>query len=249
MVRDWTDRLAVARHRWPERRLGLQLHHAGPRGACHPPDRGVDDPLPPQRSWPLGAASAHPYGPGFPRPRQLDRSGMQEVTASFEAAAVQAAELGVDWLELQFGQGYLLATFLSPRTNRRNDGYGGTVDRRLRFPLEVLIAVRRAWPRTGLLAVAVNADDGGTPEDRIMIARALHGAGADLLTVVSGHTTWHEAPACGRVSGMFAAGRLRNEHGIRTMCTGGIAGADDVRTVLLSGRADYARLDSVSRIR
>ncbi|MGH7922405.1 MAG: FAD-dependent monooxygenase [Candidatus Dormibacteraceae bacterium] len=252
-VDDWSELLAAARRRWPGRKLGLQLRHAGPRGACHDPERGADDPLPGDRSWPLVAASAVAYGPGFPLPRELDEDGMREVAWSFGAAAGRAAALGVDWLELQFGHGYLLASFLSPGTNRRGDGFGGAVERRLRFPLQVLRAVRRTWPRERLLAVACNAE-GGTSAgaawaDTATVARELRTAGADVLTILSGHTTWKDVPAYGRVSGMLAAGRLRNEHGIPTMCAGGVTDLDDARTVLLSGRADYARLDRVGRAR
>jgi anthraniloyl-CoA monooxygenase len=251
LTEGWRERLNDARARWPERTLGIQLRHAGPRGACHDPAGGLDDPLPQDRSWPLVAASAVAYGPGFPAPAELDGAGMEKVAADFRTAADEAAALGFDWLELQFGHGYLLASFLSPLTNQRADVYGGTIENRLRFPLLVLAAVRPTWPRGRMLAVAISAVDcaegGATVDGAKVIAGRLYEGGADVITVLSGQTVWRSVPPYGRVFNMLAAGKLRNECGIPTMCPGGITDDDDVRSVLLSGRADYVRFDSVRR--
>ncbi len=249
LIADWERPLQEARARWPGVRFGLQLLHAGPRGACHDRAAGLDDPLPADSSWPLVAASPVGYGPGFAVPAALDEAGMGAVAADFHAAAGEALCLGVDWLELQFGHGYLLGSFLSPLTNLRTDDWGGAVERRLRFPLQVLAAVREAWPRDRLLAVAISADDGlagGITIDEAKAAgRRLHESGADVITVLSGQTAWRSAPAAGRICNMLAAGKLRNECGVPTMSAGGILDGDDVRSVLLSGRADHVRLDAI----
>lgn len=136
-------------------------------------------------------------------------------------------------------------------TNHRQDGFGGTASARLAFPVRVLEAVRQVWPRDRILAVALNASDampGGTTIDEATLAgTALREAGADVITVLSGQALWRLAPVFGRVLNMLPAGRLRNECSIPTMCAGGILDTDDVRSVLLSGRADYVRLDALGR--
>jgi anthraniloyl-CoA monooxygenase len=250
LVRDWAASLREARTRWPERRVGIQLRHAGPRGACHDRAGGLDDPLPADRGWPLVAASPVLYGPCLSAPAELDAAGMEDVAADHAAAAADAAALGFDWLELQFGHGYLIGTFISPLTNRRADAHGGPVEHRLSFPLMVLGSVRRAWPRDRMLAVAISASDGApggiTPEDAGVVARGLRRAGADVVTVLSGQTTWRSAPAYGRAFNMLLGGRIRNACAVPTMCVGGIADGDDLRSVLLSARADYVRFDAPS---
>jgi anthraniloyl-CoA monooxygenase len=253
LVDAWRDDLWAARTKWPDRRMGLQLVHAGPRGACHERAVGLDDPLPVSAAWPLVSASSLPYVPGVTVPAELDEGGMDRVSSEFRTAAAQVAELGFDWLELQFGHGYLLGTFLSPLTNRRTDRHGGEIPNRLHFPVSLLKAVREVWPRERMLAVAINAADGApggtTIEDAKAIGGALRDAGADVITVLSGQTVWRSAPVYGRVFNMLAAGKLRNECGIPTMSAGGITDGDDVRSVLLSGRADYVRLDAISRLK
>jgi anthraniloyl-CoA monooxygenase len=226
----------------PRGRSGLQLNHAGPRGACHPRLLGMDEPLPVAEAWPLVAASPIPYGPLMQLPKELDAERMRQVERDFAAAAATAAAAGFVWLELQFGQGYLLGSFLSAQTNRRSDLYGGDVARRLRFPLAVLTAVRAAWPTNRSLTVAVSAD-----EDLPEVGRALLAAGADALTVLAGQQTYRSAPAFGRVLAMLPAGKLRNETGVPAWTAGGITDLDDVRTVLLSGRAEYVRRDRYRR--
>ncbi len=246
-VRDWEPVLARAR-RESDAKVGLQLRHAGPRGACRPRDRGVDLPLPERGAWDLVAASEVAYAPGGRVPAELDEAGMERVAADFAAAAATAAETGFDWLELQFGHGYLLGSFISPLSNRRSDRYGGSLENRLRFPLRVMGAVRGAWPRGHLLAAAISVDDrlpgGTTVDEALTIARRLRDAGADCVTALSGQSVWRSSVPVGRCFAMLGAGRIRNEAGVRVMATGGITDLDDVRTVLYSGRADYVRLDS-----
>jgi anthraniloyl-CoA monooxygenase len=250
LVRDCRTDLERERGRGGRRRIGLRLNHAGPRGACRHWGAGLDDPLRPEEAWPLVAASPLAYAPNGAVPTPLDRTGMEEVVRDFRTSTADAAAAGFDWLELQFGHGFLISTFLSPVTNARTDEFGGAVENRLRFPLRVLEAARSAWPRDRMLAAAISADhDGGvTYTDIETVARALRSAGCDVVTVDSGQTTWRSTPAYGRAFNMLTSGRLRNEAGVATMCTGGITGHDDVKTVLLSNRADYVRLDAVRRV-
>jgi anthraniloyl-CoA monooxygenase len=239
------ERLASEWPRWePARgvRVGLRLNHAGPRGACRPRSEGLDDPLPAADGWPLVAASPVAYSPAAQVPAPLDEPGMARVVDDFAGAARAVAERGYEWLDLQFGHGFLLGSFLAPRTNRRQDRHGGAASCRLRFPLRVLAAVRRVWPAGRLLSVAISAD-----EDLIEVAAALRAGGCDAVMVLSGHETWRSAPTYGRVFNMLPAGKLRNEHGIPTIASGGIIDDDDVRTVLLSSRADFVVRDATWR--
>lgn len=234
----WAPDLAAARAAHSGAQVGLQLNHAGPRGACHPRRTGIDDPLPPGQAWPLVAAAAVAYGPRMQVPAKLDEADMEGIAADFAGAAATAAEIGFDWLELQFGHGYLIGSFLSAASNQRTDGFGGDVEARLRFPLQVLAAVRRTWPRDRPLSVAVSADD-----DLPAVGRTLREGGADVVDVLAGQQTWSSLPAYGRVFAMLAAGKLRNEVGVPSWTAGGIADLDDLKTVLLSGRAERVRMD------
>lgn len=246
-VTGWEAALAEARKR-SGARIGLQLLHAGPRGACRPREEGIDLPLPRGLAWPLVSASPSPYARGGQVPAELDEAGMDRVTEEFVGAARGAAEIGFDWLELQFGHGYLLGAFISPLTNRRTDDFGGALCARLAFPLRVMEAVRKAWPEDRLLTVAISADDhhpGGTRlADAMEIGRKLKAAGADYVTALSGQTVRRSAAPYARCFNMIGAGKLRNEAGVPTIAAGGITDVADVKTILLSGRADYVRLDS-----
>lgn len=246
-LEDWKAALAEARQA-TEALIGLQLVHAGPRGACRARTDGIDLPLPASDAWPLVAASPLPYAPGGAIPAELDEAGMARVVGDFARSASAAEVLGLDWLELQFGHGYLLGSFISPLTNRRTDDFGGDLENRLRFPLRVLEAVRADWARERLLSVAISADDhapgGLCPADALAVARRLRDGGADFVTPVSGQTLWGSAAPFARCFNMLAAGRIRSEGGVKSMAAGGITDLDDVKTVLLSARADYVRLDS-----
>lgn len=227
--------------------LGIQLGHAGPRGACLPRRFGLDRPLPPEAGWPLLAASALPYGAGSQVPRAAERADMQRVRDDFSAAAGRASELGFRFLQLQFGHGYLMGSFISPLTNRRRDRYGGSLENRLRFPLEVLAAAREAFP--GELAVAISATDwelGGLSEaDMLAAARLLRAEGADFVTALGGQTTPRAAPAYSRCFQMLVAGKIQNEAKVPTIAAGGITDLADVKTIVLSGRAERCLLDAV----
>src|SRR6266496_2409050 len=227
-------------------RRGVRRTHAGRRGATRPRRHGVDRPLR-EGGWPLLAPSALPYLPGGPVPRELTERDLRELREAFAAAAGRAAAAGFDLLALDLAHGYLLGSFLSPLTNRREDGYGGSPDRRLRFPLEVVDAVRSAWPAERPLAVTLQADDcapGGLGlDDAVTIATALRAHGCDLVEVASGWTIPADRPDYRRFYLVPASDRVRNEAGVATIAGGNLTTADDVSTILAAGRADLCLLD------
>jgi anthraniloyl-CoA monooxygenase len=230
-IGDWTP---------PARPVALQLGHAGRRGACRPQSVGADVPL--RDGWELVSASALPYGPFSPVPHELDEDSMAAVRADFVAAAARAAELGVDVLELDFAHGYLLASFLSPLSNRRTDAYG---EDRLRFPLEVLDDVRRVW--SGVLAVRLSVTDwargGLSVDDGIVIARAMAEHGCDLVHTVAGQTIAEDRPEYRRGFLTALSDRVRAEARVPTLVGGHLTTPDDVNTIVGAGRADLCILD------
>ena len=226
--------------------VGVALGHAGRRGATRPRRTGVDVPLE-EGAWPLLSASPIPYTRGSQVPQGMDGRTFGEVTDDFVAAAGRAERAGFDVLLLDLSHGYLLASFLSPLTNRRDDEYGGSLDNRIRFPLRVLDAIRSAWPMDRPLAVRFSATDwapGGLPqEDAIGIAAAFRDHGADLLDVVAGHTVARSRPQYGRMFLVPYSEVIRGETRIPTMTSGGITTADEINTILAAGRADLCVLD------
>lgn len=228
----------------PAGRTLLQLGHAGRRGAVRPPAEGADLPLG-VTGWDLLAASPLPYTPRSRTPREMDRPAMDVVRDAFVDSTVQAREAGYPRLLLQSARGQLLASFLSPLSNRRADEYGGTLENRLRYPLEVVRAVRQAWQ--GELWMAISATDwlpGGFEDDEaVEVARELKSAGVDVVLVESGHAVAAAIPWYGRCFNAQFSDRVRNEGGIRTAVAGGILSADDARNVLLAGRADLVLAD------
>jgi anthraniloyl-CoA monooxygenase len=227
-------------------RIGIRLSHAGRRGSTRPRRSGIDRPLP-TGGWPLLAPSAIPYIPGGPVPREPAEAELRQVAEAFAAAAARAATAGFDLLALDAAHGYLLASFLSPLTNRREDAYGGSSERRLRFPLEVVDAVRAAWPSDRPLAVTLHADDctprGLQLDDAVQIAARLREHGCDLVEVASGWTVPADRPDYRRFYLVPASDRVRNEAGVATIAGGNLTTADDVSTILAAGRADLCLLD------
>lgn len=224
----------------------LRLGHAGPRGSTHSPARGIDLPLR-QGGWPLVSASAVPYGRASPRPRAMGEDDMAGARAAFVAAATRAAAAGFDALELDMAHGYLLASFLSPLTNRREDRYGGSLANRLRFPLEVLDQVRGAWPDDRLLAVRVSLTDwarrGLGVDAGLEVARALVAAGAQVLHVEAGQTVAECQPEYRRGFLTVLSDRVRSEVKIPTLVGGYLTTADEVHTIVGAGRADLCLLE------
>jgi anthraniloyl-CoA monooxygenase len=223
----------------------LQLGHSGRKGATRLMWEGMDRPLP-EDAWDICSASPLPYYPESQVPRELDADGMHEITQQFVAAAVRGDRAGFDMLELHCAHGYLLASFLSPLTNVRRDAFGGSLDNRLRFPLQVFDAVRSVWPAHKPMSVRISATDwadGGISEtDSVAIARAFAAHGVDLVDVSTGQTISDSAPVYGRMFQTPFSDQIRNESGIATMCVGAITTADQVNTILAAGRADLVAL-------
>jgi anthraniloyl-CoA monooxygenase len=226
---------------------GVLLTHAGRRGSTRPRARGADLPLR-EGGWALIAPSPIAYAPRMPAPRGLDADAMNGVCEAFAAAARRAAGAGFDVLELDMGHGYLLASFLSPQCNQRDDDYGGDLDGRMRFPLQVLAAVRDAWPEDRLLAVRLNVMDGTRhglelPEG-IAIARELAAHGCGLVDVVAGQTV-PEAPQADYRRGFLTAlaDRVRAEARVPTLVGGYLTTPKEANTILGAGRADLCLLE------
>jgi anthraniloyl-CoA monooxygenase len=224
--------------------VGVLLTHAGRRGSTHSRARGADIPLR-DGGWPLIAPSAIAYGPRMPAPRAMTAADMAAVRGAFAAAAGRVADAGVDVLELDMGHGYLLGSFLSPASNRRGDEYGAE---RLRFPLEVLEAVRSEWPEDRLLAVRLGVLDGTRRglqlRDGIAIARTLAEHGVGLVQVVAGQTVPEAAQADYRRGFLTPlADRVRAEARVPTLVGGHLTTPDEANTILGAGRADLCLLD------
>jgi len=227
--------------------VALQLVHAGARGATRPRTRGVDLPLR-DGAWPLVAASARAYGPGSQVPKAMDREDLERVAADFEAAAARAAGAGFDALELNLGQGFLLHGFLSPAANDREDEYGGSLENRMRFPLEVLDRVRAAWPPERLLMARLAGTDwvkrGLTEEDVVAIAAALHDHGCHLIDVVAGQAVFEESPEYRRSYLTPFSDLIRTRAGVPTLVGGYVTTADEVNTTVAAGRADLCLVET-----
>lgn len=230
----------------PGTALGVQLGHSGRKGSTRVMWEGMDDPLP-QDNWPLLAPTALPYRPGLSAvPREATAADLEAVRSDFTAAAVRAADCGFDLLELHCAHGYLLSGFLSPLTNHRTDAYGGCLENRLRFPLEVFDAVRSVWPGDRPMTVRLSATDwapGGTSEEEaVAIAAAFAAHGADAVDVSTGQVVADETPEYGRSYQTPYADRIRNALGIPVITVGAISSWDDVNSLLLAGRADLCAL-------
>jgi anthraniloyl-CoA monooxygenase len=245
----WARAVSLARagtERGPGARLALRLGHAGRRGATRPRRDGVDVPLA-GGAWPLVSASAIQYTRRGPVPAALDADGMGRVRDAFATAAARGAEAGFDVLLLDLAHGYLLGSFVSPLTNRREDGHGGGIERRMRFPLEVADAVRAAWPADrplwASLAVTDWAPGGLTEADAVAAARLLAAHGTDLVHATGGQTTVTAAAPYGRFYLVPSSDLIRNEAGVPTMVGGNLTTADEINTILAAGRADLCVLD------
>ncbi|OJX07344.1 MAG: hypothetical protein BGO72_07710 [Burkholderiales bacterium 70-64] len=253
----WNDEQALAfarivdfAHAHTQAKICLQLGHAGRKGSTRPGWEQPEQPLEEnggQCNWPLLAPSPLPWHEGISQvPREMTREDMDRVIGQFCHSAALAERAGFDMLELHMAHGYLLASFLSPVTNRRSDDYGGPLERRMRFPLEVLEAVRAVWPQARPMSVRISATDwipgGNTGDDAVRIARALAAAGCDLVDVSTGRTDPASQPVCGRMYQAAFAEQVRLEAGVATMAVGAITTADQIDTLLISGRADLVAL-------
>lgn len=244
-VAGW-KRIVDFAHRHSDAKMGIQLGHAGRKGATIEPWLGEGPLAAKDGAWPLLAPSAIPWGPASQTPREMSRADMDAVREEFVRATHRADEAGFDLLELHCAHGYLLASFLSPLTNRRTDEYGGHLENRMRYPLEVFDALRAAWPAHKPLAVRISAVDwtpgGNEPADAVDIARRLREHGCDLTDVSAGQTVPQQRPRYGRLFQTPFADRIRHEVGIPTMAVGAISSFMDVNTILAAGRADLCAL-------
>ena len=232
-------------HRETGAAIGLQLGHSGPKGSTQLGWEAIDEPLP-EGNWPLLAASAIAYGPQNQTPRAITHAEMAALKDAFVDSTRRAAAAGFDWLELHAAHGYLLSSFISPLTNHRTDVYGGTLENRCRWPLEVFTAMRAAWPADRPMSVRISAHDwvegGITPDDAVAIARLFKAAGCDMIDVSSGQTTRRARPVYGRMYQTPFADRVRNEAGIATIAVGAITEADQANGIIAAGRADLCAI-------
>ncbi len=232
-------------HRASAAKIGIQLAHAGRKASTRLSWEGDSEPLP-QGNWPIIAPSALPYLPHSQVPRAMDRADMDHVRDDFVRAAKLAEAAGFDIIELHFAHGYLLASFLSPLTNRREDEYGGSLANRLRYPLEIFSAVRAVWPKAKPMSVRISATDwmpdGFSPEDGVEVARALKALGCDIVDVSAGQTVPEQKPVYGRLFQTPFADRVRHEAEVPTMTVGNISSYADVNSILVAGRADLCVL-------
>ncbi|MFQ6398105.1 bifunctional salicylyl-CoA 5-hydroxylase/oxidoreductase [Nocardia sp. KC 131] len=243
------QRIVEFAHDRTDAKIGVQLGHSGRKGSTKRMWEGIDDPLD-HGNWDVVGPSAVAYGSTSRTPREITRVEMAAVQASFVAAAHRAAAAGFDLLEMHCAHGYLLSSFLSPLANTRTDEFGGSLHNRMRFPVQVFDAVRRAWPADRPMSVRISATDwaagGITVDDAVEIAKVFAQHGVDVLHISSGQVVKHEAPQYGRSYQTPFADRIRNEvgvrHGVRVIAVGAISTYDDVNSVLLAGRADLVAL-------
>ena len=244
--RDAFRRIADFCHQNSRAKLCMQLGHSGRKGSTQLGWQRMDHPLE-SGNWPLLSASPLPYYEGISQvPREMSRADMDKVIAEFTKSSRFADQAGFDMLEIHMAHGYLLASFISPLTNQRTDAYGGSIENRMRFPLEVWQACRRAFDERKPMSVRISATDwapgGLSGEDLMAACRMLKEAGCDLIDCSTGQTVPHQRPVYGRMYQAPFADWVRNEVGIATMTVGAVTTADQVNTLLAAGKADLVAL-------
>jgi anthraniloyl-CoA monooxygenase len=234
-------------HQHSDAQFCMQIAHAGPKGATKLPWESdiSDDPM--DDGWEIIGPSAVPYSKINQVPREMTREDMDTVVADFVNTAKRANNAGFDMLELHGGHGYLISSFITPVMNKRNDEYGGSLENRLRFPLEVFNAIREVWPKDKPMSVRISAcdwigDTGVTPKEAVDIAKAFKAAGADIIDVSAGQTTPDAQPVYGRMFQTPFSDEVRNEANIATMAVGNIYEIDHVNSIIAAGRADLCCL-------
>jgi anthraniloyl-CoA monooxygenase len=233
-------------HAGSDAKIAIQLGHAGAKGSTRRAWDGTDLPLE-EGNWPLVSASSQQYLEGLSQvARAATREDLERIKRDFVRATGEAARAGFDWLELHCAHGYFLSSFISPLTNKRQDEYGGSLENRCRYPLEVFAAIRAAWPQDKPISVRLSAHDwvpgGLTPDAAVRVARLFKEAGADMIDVSSGQVSKQERPVYGRMFQTPFADRIRNEAGIPTIAVGAIFEADHVNSIIASGRADLCAI-------
>jgi len=233
-------------HQHSPAKICLQLGHSGRKGSTKLPWQGggADEAL--EKGWEVFAPSAIPHAPKMPTPREMTRADMERVCDEFVRATRMAEQCGFDMLELHCAHGYLLSSFITPLSNQRQDEFGGSLENRLRFPLEVFTSMRAAWPKEKPISVRISATDwvegGVTGDDAVEIARAFVDAGCDIIHVSTGQTSKDAQPVYGRMYQTPYSDRIRNEAGVPTITVGNITEADQVNGIIAAGRADLCAL-------
>ena len=227
-------------------KICLQLGHSGAKGSTKLGWEGNDVPLD-EGNWPVMAASDVPWSPANQVPRAMTRADMDAVRDQFVAAVRMGLECGFDMVELHAAHGYLLSSFITPLQNKRTDDYGGSLENRLRYPLEVFAAMRAAWPSDRPMSIRISAtdwagDQGITPDDAVEIGEAFAREGADLIDVSAGQTWTDAQPVYGRMFQTPFSDKIRNEGRLATMAVGNIYEPDHANSILAAGRADLVAL-------
>jgi anthraniloyl-CoA monooxygenase len=232
-------------HKYSKSKIGIQLGHAGRKGAIHVPSVGKNIPLT-KPGWDLISASPIPFNDAMQTPKEMTLSDMKIVISEFVNATINADEVGFDMIELQAHHGFLLASFLSPLTNIRTDEFGGSIQNRIKFPLQVFQAMREVFTESKPMSVRISAsdwvEDGISEEDVLYISNAFKEAGADIINVSTGNTVEHQQPQMGRMWQTPFSDFVRNSVHIPTITSGYIQNIDQINTILLNGRADLVAL-------
>jgi len=227
-------------------RLGIQLAHAGRKGSAHPPAEGGKPLGPDEHAWTTLAPSALPFAPGWHVPHVLATDGLKKVKQQFVDAAIRAVRIGFDVVELHAGHGYLLHEFVSPISNQRGDEYGGSLENRMRYPLEVFEAVRAAVPGTTACGARITGTDwidgGITPDDMVVFASELKSRGCDFVDVTSGQIDPRQKIPFAAGYNVEFARRAKQEAGILAMSVGMITRAQQAENIIASGSADMVAL-------
>ncbi|MFZ7091228.1 bifunctional salicylyl-CoA 5-hydroxylase/oxidoreductase [Primorskyibacter sp. 2E233] len=236
------SRLTGFMHSFTDAKICCQIGHSGRKGSTNIGWEGMDRPLA-EGNWDLVSASPIPWAEGNASPREITRSEMDEIRDQFVSAAQMAERARFDMIELHAAHGYLISSFISPVSNARTDAYGGSLENRMRYPLEVFEAMRAVWPAAKPMSVRISANDwvgeaGITPDEAVQIARMFSESGADLIDVSAGQTTPEAKPVYGRMFQTPFSDRIRNDAGLRTMAVGNIYEADHANSILMAGRAD-----------
>jgi anthraniloyl-CoA monooxygenase len=233
-------------HAETDAKIAIQLGHSGPKGSTQLGWETMDAPLT-SGNWEIVAPSPIKWSPANQMPREMSRTDMDKVRGDYVRAAEMSARIGFDWLELHYAHGYLMSAFITPLTNKRTDQYGGSLENRLRFPLEVFRAVRAVWPNGKPISVRISANDwvgpeGITPEDAVEISQVFAREGVDLIDVSAGQTSIQAKPVYGRMFQTPFSDQIRNEAEIATLAVGNIYDPDHVNSILMAGRADLVCL-------
>jgi len=232
-------------HHETQAKICCQIGHSGRKGSTRIGWEGMDQPLSGD-NWELISASAIAWSEDNATPREMNRADMDEIKRQFVDAVEMAEKAGFDMIELHAAHGYLISSFISPLSNSRTDEYGGSLQNRMRYPLEVFAAMREVWPKNKPMSVRISANDwvenGVDPEEAVEIAKLFHAAGSDIIDVSTGQTSVDAQPVYGRMYQTPFSDRIRNEAGISTMAVGNIYEADHVNSILMAGRADLVCL-------